>query len=472
MEAERLILRGSLVRRLVVSAAGWALGLLLIGAFALTVLYRETVYAELDDRLNGISDALVAGVELDPVGEVRLSRSPIDPRYDQLFSGRYWQVSDPTPPGAATPSLVRSASLWDEILTLPASVEAGALANTGPTLGGNGVGPDGEPLRLRVRAVRLPNRDDAVIITVAEDRRKADRQVRNFALTSALLLGVVAAVLAAGIIFQVRVGLAPVFRMRRDVAKIRDGQAERIEGDYPSELYPLAGELNALLDHSKEVVERARTHVGNLAHALKTPLSVLANEAHMNEGALAELVGRQTRAMRDQVDHHLRRARAAANARAIGASTPVHDVLDGLGRTLQRIHARNDIKIEWKSEGELFFRGERQDLEDLLGNLMDNACKWSRGHVRVLAKSSEDAQLSITVEDNGPGLSDEECKAVLARGVRLDEQSPGSGLGLAIVTDLAKVYGGSLTLCRSDLGGLRACLALPLIKSGPLETSR
>ncbi|MCC5996268.1 MAG: sensor histidine kinase [Oceanicaulis sp.] len=447
-----------MVRRLVLAALVWALALLVVGAAALTLLFQSTVLRDLDDRLGGVVESLIAHVEPVGAGGLELDQRPLDPGYFQALSGRYWQVfSAGDEPGG---SLLRSDSLANERLDTAGPLVNLALSQPGLTVIGESRGPNLEPLRVHVRAVVIEG-FGPVVLAAAEDRRPSDRRVRDFALAAIALLAAFAGALAAGVVVLVRLGLAPVLRMGEAVAQVRDGKAEWVSGDFPREIKPLAEELNALLDHSREVVDRARTHVGNLAHALKTPLTVLGNEARGQSGALAELVTRQTRAMTDQVEHHLRRARAAANARAIGARTPADAVIGDLARTLRRIYARRGVEIDERAEPGAVFRGERQDLEDLAGNLLDNACKWATGRVRVSARPGAPGRLEIVVEDDGPGLSEEQRRQALARGVRLDEQAPGTGLGLAIVTDLARAYGGELTLDASPLGGLRARLDLP-----------
>jgi signal transduction histidine kinase len=267
----------------------------------------------------------------------------------------------------------------------------------------------------------------------------------------------------AGVILQVRVGLQPLFRLRREVADVRMGKAEALAADYPVELAPLATELNALLVHNHEVVERQRTHVGNLAHALKTPLSVMLSEAELRPAdPLAEVVTRQAQIMREQVDHHLRRARAAARAQGSGERTEVAPVLDELARTLERIFGDRGVRIDWDAEDSLNFRGERQDLLEIAGNAMENACKWCKRRVKAYAEPAAGGLLRLVVEDDGPGLPPERRAEVLRRGARLDESAPGSGLGLSIVDDLAKAYGGSVALGESPLGGLKVEVRLPL----------
>lgn len=262
-------------------------------------------------------------------------------------------------------------------------------------------------------------------------------------------------------LFQVRVGLQPLFALRREVADVRKGRAERLVRRYPVELEPLAYELNALVAHNQEVVERQRTHVGNLAHALKTPLSVMLAEARSQPGSLADVVARQAEAMRDHVDHHLRRARAAARAQGSGERTLVEPVLDELARTLERIFRSDGVTIDWRAPEDLCFQGERQDLLEVAGNVMENACKWSNGRVRVSASAIAPDRLRLVVEDDGPGLPPDRRDEVLKRGTRLDENAPGSGLGLSIVDELARAYGGSIILSDSPLGGLMVKVVLP-----------
>jgi signal transduction histidine kinase len=322
-------------------------------------------------------------------------------------------------------------------------------------------GPLKQRLRIAAMQTRLEEIDAPVIVLAAENRAPIDRDVRTFETTIAIALALVGAGLIAAVIVQVRVGLQPLFDLRREVAQVRTGQRERVTGQYPSELEPLAEELNALMAHTQEVVERQRTHVGNLAHALKTPLSVLITEARQQGGPLSEVVIRQAQAMGQHVDHHLRRARAAARTQGQGERTQVAPVVEDLSRTLEKIFQAKLAEIEWDAEEELHFLGERQDLMEIAGNVMENACKWSRARVRVTADARSQREFSLTVEDDGPGLPPERRGEVLRRGARLDERTPGSGLGLAIVDELVRAYGGSLTLGASGWGGLKVTILLP-----------
>jgi signal transduction histidine kinase len=323
----------------------------------------------------------------------------------------------------------------------------------------------GERLRAVARAVTLPGRSGPVIFIAAEDRAPIDADSRRFAVTTALALALLGAGLVAGVVIQVRVGLMPLFKLRRDVAEVRKGRAERLDEDYPVELAPLAHELNALLAHNQEVVERQRTHVGNLAHALKTPLSVMLSEAERRDDLLAEVVTRQAQIMRGQVDHHLRRARAAARVGAPGERTAVAPVVDELSRTLEKIFQSKNLQVDWDVDEALAFHGERQDLLEIIGNVMENASKWCSREVMVEAVQDGPGQLRVTVEDDGPGLPPDRRREVLRRGARLDESAPGSGLGLSIVEELAKAYGGSIALADAALGGLRVDIRLPSVEA-------
>ena len=252
------------------------------------------------------------------------------------------------------------------------------------------------------------------------------------------------------------------------MAAIRRGEAEHIAGEFPQDVAPLAAEVNQLIDANREIVERARTQVGNLAHALKTPLSVLMNEADSMSPALPDKVREQTEIMRRQVTFYLDRARAAARARTFGVATEVKPVVEGLVRTYEKLHGEQVLTFDVALQPGLKFRGEAQDLTDLIGNLLDNAGKWARERVSIhaaahRAERDSDPFLVAEIDDDGPGLDKNARAAAVERGKRLDESRPGSGLGLSIVVELASIYGGSLKLDESPLGGLRAILRLPCV---------
>jgi signal transduction histidine kinase len=290
-----------------------------------------------------------------------------------------------------------------------------------------------------------------------------DRNPLALRISHGTILGIALVFIVAGIA-QVRRGLSPFELLRARLAAVRDGRRRQIEGSYPTEVQPLVNDLNALLDHREQVVRRALGKAGDLAHGLKTPLAVLSQEAERAAAAghhdVAAVIGQQVARMRRQVDYHLAHARAAASGATPGARCSVAASAEGLSRTLLRLHADRGLGIQVDVSSDLSVRGEREDLDEMLGNLLDNACKWARSRVAVSASASGPGVV-ITVDDDGPGLDASMRETVLQRGVRADEAAPGSGLGLAIARDLAELYGGSISLERSPSGGVRARLQLP-----------
>lgn len=284
-------------------------------------------------------------------------------------------------------------------------------------------------------------------------------------LTYFVAVGLIAVAFVAGGLYLVRRAVAPLQSLRADLTVVREGRSQRIAADYPSEVQPLVDDLNALLEDRERAVSRALTTAGDLAHGLKTPLAILAHEAEQAAAAahhdLAATLRQLVERMQRQIDYHLARSRATASSRAApGLRCPVLPSVEGLVRTMRRLHAERELAINADVSPSHEIRGRREDLDEMLGNLLDNACKWARSHVAI-ASSIDDGELSISVDDDGPGLDPSMRTEVLQRGVRADEQVRGSGLGLAIVSDLAELYGGSVTLETSPLGGTRARLQLP-----------
>jgi signal transduction histidine kinase len=265
-------------------------------------------------------------------------------------------------------------------------------------------------------------------------------------------------------LWQVRRGMTPIEQLRRRLSDVREGRSGRLDGVYPSEIQPLVDDLNLLLEHREAAVARAIAKAGDLAHGLKTPLAVLAHEAGRVSAAghqnLAAMIEQQIDRMRRQTEYHLAQARAAASGSLPGARCDLHDAASGLVRTLLHLHAERGLTIENEVDPSHQVRCQREDVDEMLGNLLDNACKWARSEVTVRSAQA-DGMVSVSVEDDGPGLAPELRTGVLQRGVRADEQAPGSGLGLAIVRDLAALYGGAVALEESARGGVRAVLQLP-----------
>ena len=449
----------SLTRRLIWLAAAWIAVALAATAILLTSVFRDASFRRLDRVLqNTINDLIVATRVVD--GDLVTPQLTSDERTLEILSGKYWIVAEEGDDGGVRIT-ERSQSIWDANLALPADVADRAREPMGELVRYNRVGPAREPLRMVARMVQIPGRQKPVILIAAIDRSSIEADTRAFATVTLVALVVLGLGLLAAVFTQVRIGLRPIYALSREVADVRKGKSARITGGYPSEIAGLVDQMNKLFDHNQEVVERQRTHVGNLAHALKTPLSVMLNESQMAGGPLSDTVRRQSELMQAQVDHHLRRARAAARAQGLGERTPVEAVLDEMAVMFERVHQAKGVEIDWRSPDDLTFRGERQDLQEIVGNLLDNACKWCRRKVRVSAGPNGLGQLVMVIEDDGPGLPADRRDEVLKRGARLDEEAPGSGLGLSIVDELVRAYSGRITLTESDLGGLKAVVELP-----------
>ena len=448
----------SLTRRLIWLASAWIVLALVLTGWALTTQYQESALRRLGNVLSATIDEVVVATDAGPDGLV-IEEIP-DAATLRPLSGEYWAVAEPAA-GGRLRILARSPSLAGSDLSVPQELPPRLASASGQIISYNAVGPRGEPLRVAASMKQLPGRSAPVVFMAGIDRSNIDNDTRQFATftwTSLLILGLG---LVIAVFLQVQIGLRPLFALRNEIADVRKGRAARIARIYPVEIQPLAEQVNRLLDHNQETVERQRTHVGNLAHALKTPLSVMLAEAGTKPGALPDMVRKQTEVMKSQVDHHLRRARAAARAQSLGERTPIAEVLDEMAVMLERVFETKGVEIDWRAPDDLGFRGERQDLQEILGNLIENACKWSKRRVRVSAGPTGLGQMVVVVEDDGPGLPAEQREAALERGARMDETTPGSGLGLSIVVELTRAYGGRVTLADSDLGGLKVLLELP-----------
>ncbi len=452
----------SLALRLFVSATAWAVVILLITGIVLSSLYRHAVERAFDRRLGVYLRTLVADVAAPEDANEKFPQSLGEPLFELPLSGWYWQV---TRTDSGTHEIRSSRSLWDG--GLPHLQDFGIAAGPDGSRDGYVSGPEDQRLRLVERNIDLGD-EGHYLVAVAGDAAEITQETREFDQALIITFSILAAVLLLTTMFQVRFGLAPLKRITDSLAAIRSGRSEHLAGQFPDEIAPLARETNALIDANKEIVERARTHVGNLAHALKTPLSVMVNEASARgQDPFAKKVLEQADIMRDQVARHLERARLAARLTVVGSITEVEPVVTALARTMEKIHHDRGIAIDVHMEPQARFRGERPDLEEMMGNLVDNACKWASSQVKIeVVRERPDpadaAQvLRIVVDDDGRGLSPSEREQAAMRGRRLDETKPGSGLGLSIVVELAGLYGGELKLGAAPLGGLRAELVLP-----------
>jgi len=440
---------GSLTRRMIVVAGLWIFVLLLGGGVALDRVLSNAVTRNFDAQLQYVLTAMIASAEIGPDNEVRFNRPLGDQRFLEPYSGLYWQVSgmghDP----------FRSRSLWDRALLVK-----GGHHDIETHVYDSKEFPN-ESLRVLERDATLPGSDVVWRFQVAQSREALDDQIatlRRTLVRSFVILGLGLIVMAA---LQVIFGLWPLHKVRRAIAAVRSGAASRVEAHLPSEIAPMVQELNDLLAHNEKQAEEARRHAGNLAHALKTPLTVIMNEATAQSPDLAATVIREATTMRRQVDHHLARARAVGRRGNAQSRALVWDSLTAVERAVGRLYPHVTIDLDGIRDTEVHV--ERQDLDEMLGNLIENAAKYGGGRVFVTV-SRQAGFVEIMVEDDGRGIPEAEREAIFERGARLDTGKPGTGLGLAIVRDVAEIYGGTVGLEESeDLGGLLARLRLPSV---------
>nr|WP_237489083.1 HAMP domain-containing sensor histidine kinase [Tsuneonella aeria] len=434
---------------MMVIAFGWIAILLLAGGFALDRTLTKQIENSFDEQLEYLLNAMLVSAEIGPDGEIYFNRTIGEPRFLEPNSGLYFQISAPGREGYP------SRSLWDKTLR----VQGNHLDSQAHFYNSEQF-PE-EPLRVVERSVTLPYSDSRWTFVVASARVQLDEQIARIR----WILGWSFAVLGLGLfamaMLQTWYGLGPLRRVRLAIQHMRAGGANRVTDPLPLEVQPLVEELNGLLAHSERQAEEARTHAGNLAHALKTPLTVINNAATARAEDLSETVIREAGTMRRHVDHHLARARAVGR-RAVGhAQTPVCESAEAVRRAVERLYP--EVRFDLDGNRDAIVAIERQDLDEILGNLIENAAKYGGGSVFVTVDAEPDARnCVIWVEDDGAGIPETERIRIFDRGARLDTGKPGTGLGLAIVRDVAEIYGGGVTLGESDdLGGLMVRLILP-----------
>jgi signal transduction histidine kinase len=441
-------MRRSLTRRIISLSIFWIILALLATAVLLSQLYRDHIQQHYDTHVFTHVEELIAAIRTDEQGQLGLHREPTDPRFHRANSGWYWEVL------SGDRVDLRSASLGDKQLGL-----------SGMSLDENhGVqtvlGPDGEKLRAHVVHVSYPQEPGSLTFVATAPQFQIIDDVDDFALHVLTSFLVLAIGLSVAVVVQVRIALKPLKAIRQEISDIKSGAAERLSQNFPADVQPLVDELNYLLDHNHMLLKRARNQLGDLAHAVKNPLTVIRNEARSLQNKEGQLILEQTHIMAGNIDHYLSRARIYGTKDAIGFRTSVRSVIEDLAYAVRQIYKDKDIDISLKCVEDKWFRGESQDLEEMAGNLLDNACKWARSIVTVSC-DSEDDRLELVIEDDGPGVPEQELERILQRGRKLDETQPGHGQGLGIVLDITSLYGGSLTLGSSPLGGLKVTLNLP-----------
>ncbi|GLV25035.1 sensor histidine kinase [Sphingobium sp. Cam5-1] len=428
-------------------AALWISILLLGGGLALDRVLSQAITRNFDDGLNYVLTAMIASAEIGPDGEVLFNRPLADQRFLEPNSGLYYQIS------AKGHEDWRSRSLWDRALrVLPEHDDRSFHAYDSKQF-------PGEDLRIMERTIVLPGSDTRWMFMVAAARAGLDDQITTLRSTLTQSFALLALGLIVLTTLQTLYGLQPLRRVRKEIVRMRAGEKNRVTEPMPSEVLPMVEELNALLAHNERQAEEARTHAGNLAHALKTPLTVIMNAATAQSADLGETVIREATTMRRQVDHHLARARAVGRRGAAQSRAEVWTSLQAVERAVQRLYP--EARIDMDGDKEAAVRVERQDLDEMLGNLIENAAKYGGGSVFATVGRAG-SMVEILVEDDGLGIPQEERTRIFDRGVRLDSGKPGTGLGLAIVRDVAEIYGGSVAMEESeDLGGLMVRLRLP-----------
>lgn len=438
---------GSISRRMIGIAALWISVLLIGGGVALDRVLSAAITRNFDDGMNYVLTAMIAASEIGPDGEVLFNRELADQRFLEPNSGLYYQIS------ALGHEDWRSRSLWDRALRPRSDHRDGQMhvydSKQFP----------GEDLRIMERTVILPGSNTRWLFMVGQAREGLDVQIKTLRSTlfkSFSLLAIGLFVLAS---LQTIYGLRPLRKVRLAIVSMRRGEASRVTGPMPAEVLPMVEELNALLSHNEKQAEEARTHAGNLAHALKTPLTVIMNAATAQASDLGETVVREATTMRRQVDHHLARARAVGRRGAAHSRAEVWTSLTAVERAVQRLYP--DARIDMDGDKSAAVRVERQDLDEMLGNLIENAAKYGGGSAFATVGRAS-GMVEIMIEDDGMGIPEADRVRIFDRGVRLDSGKPGTGLGLAIVRDVAEIYGGTVALEESeDLGGLLVRLRLP-----------
>lgn len=446
---------GSLRRRLVIAAIGFiTLALVAAGLVIGAVLYRF-VTAQVEQRLDAQLLSLAATLVVARDGALSLSRDVDGPPFDRALSGWYWQVR-------SRDDLLVSRSLSGSVLALGALADAPAPAATPQSI--DGTGPRGERLRVRTRTIVPADASQPVTLAAAGPAAQVQDAFASTLRTLVVTLAILGLALVAAVVLQVRLGLVPLQRLAAGLAAVRDGRLDRIPGDQPVEVAPLVDEVNALLAHNERSLQQARAHVANLAHGLKTPLATLSLALQARDPPDAELL-RVVDGMDRQVRHHLRRARSAALGESPRVRAELGRHATDIVLVMRRLHAGRSLAIDDAIPAGLVVACDPQDLDEMLGNLVDNACRWARA--RVALRAGVDGHwVRIDIDDDGPGLAPEAIARVLRRGERLDESAPGSGFGLPIAGELAVLYGGTLELGRAALGGLAVSLRLPRASRG------
>ncbi|MER9425297.1 ATP-binding protein [Mesorhizobium sp. M0317] len=431
----------------------WAILTLIVIFTLITTLYRQASERGFDSLLSAHLFNLIGSVGVSESGQLTGAPDLGDLRFSEPNSGWYWSVE---PASEGVHGDLHSSSMTTTIPS-PTVAEVPFNSSFQRSYSTDGIGD--EQLEVFESEFVLDAKNRAARFRVMGNKTELEQEIATFQgrlLTYLSLFGVGMIAINA---IAILLGLQPLRRVRNALAQVREGTAQRLDGQFPAEIEPLANETNALIENNKRIVERSRTQVGNLAHSLKTPLAVLINEGRALGGAKGQLIAEQAASMQKQVDHYLQRARVAAQRDSVVYRTPVTPLVQRMVRVLQKLKPDVSLSLTLPA-ADIVFAGEREDLEELLGNLLDNAMKWAKSTVAVSVTPAAAGLFELSIEDDGPGIPEDKARDVLKRGRRLDETKPGTGLGLAIIADLVNEYGGALALERSTMGGLKAVVRL------------
>ncbi|MBZ9951267.1 histidine kinase [Mesorhizobium sp. B263B1A] len=446
----------SLTFRVIAFSTVWAILTLIVIFTLITTLYRQASERGFDSLLSAHLFNLIGSIGISDTGALTGAPDLGDLRFSEPNSGWYWSVE---PASEGVHGNLHSSSMTKTIPS-PDVADVPFNANFQRSYAAQGI--DGEELVVFESEFVLDAKNRAARFRVMGNKTELEQEIATFQrrlLTYLSLFGVGMIAINA---IAILLGLQPLRRVRNALAMVREGTAQRLDGQFPAEIEPLANETNALIENNRRIVERSRTQVGNLAHSLKTPLAVLLNEGRALGGAKGQLIAEQAASMQKQVDHYLQRARVAAQRDSVVYRTPIAPLVQRMVRVLQKLNPQTNLSLSLPPI-EIVFAGEREDLEELLGNLLENAMKWAKSAVSISVVpvgDKDDNMFEIAIEDDGPGIPEEKAREALKRGRRLDETKPGTGLGLAIVADLVNEYGGILLLERSGMGGLKAVVRL------------
>ena len=438
----------SLSTRIILLSGNWVIAALVLSSWLLVYYYRDHVEEHYDAHSNMHLEELTGASGFDSDGIFSLAFLPSDPRYNELHSGWYWEVRQ------SGQSLMQSPSLGSD------NLDIGSIQPSDHEKVYELRGPMQEELRVHIVKIQADSNLEPLVYLASAPRadyKDDEADYTNHIINGFVLLGVG---LMLSVVMQVRIALRPLKSIGAEIGDIREGKRNKLSQDYPSDVQPLINELNNLLDHNVVLLKRARNQLGDLAHSVKNPLSVIISEAEKMQPDRRDLILRQTSDISGNIDHYLSRARTFGGENILGSRSDVKEVVDDLVYTMRRLYQQRELEYDFSNLEECTFRGETQDLEEMLGNLIDNACKWAKRRV-VITGGVSSGRLLLIIADDGPGIPEEKIKNVQRRGHKLDETKPGHGQGLGIVNDIANLYGGTMTLSRSSLGGVRAELNLP-----------